>query len=109
MVRLRAGKQTDSQLCSFCENFTKISYDFCLIGELIFCGKYDIIYIERKLRRDFMSIINRSYCVVKIERDTQKFLSVEEICPTFEEAMEAANNLNYAKGEDSVIWCVNAE
>lgn len=56
-----------------------------------------------------MSTINRSYCVVKIESDTQKFLSVEEICSTLEEAMEAANNLNYAKGEDSVIWCVVTE
>lgn len=56
-----------------------------------------------------MSTINRAYCVVKIERETQKFLSVEKICPTFEEAMEAANNLDYTKGEDSVIWCVITE
>lgn len=56
-----------------------------------------------------MSTISRAYCVVKIERDTQKFLSVEKICPTLEEAMEAANNLDYAKGEDSVIWCVITE
>ena len=56
-----------------------------------------------------MSTIDRAYCVIKIERDTQKFLSVEEICPTLEEAKEAANNLNYTKGEDFVIWCVIAE
>lgn len=56
-----------------------------------------------------MSTIDRAYCVIKIERDTQKFLSVEEICPTFEKAKETANNLNYAEGEDFVIWCVIAE
>lgn len=38
----------------FCENFTKMFYNFCLIGKLIFYGKYGIIYIERKLRRDFI-------------------------------------------------------
>lgn len=38
----------------FCENFTKMFYNFCLIGKLIFYGKYDIIYIERKLRRKFI-------------------------------------------------------
>jgi hypothetical protein len=56
-----------------------------------------------------MSTINRVYCVVKIERDTQKFLSVEEICPTLEKAIEAKNSLNYTKEEDSIIWCVVTE
>ena len=48
-----ASKGWFPQLLFLCENFTKISHDFCLIGELIFCGKYGIIYIERKLRREF--------------------------------------------------------
>ena len=56
-----------------------------------------------------MSTIDRAYCVVKIERDTQKFLSIEKICSTLEEAMETANSLNYTEKEDFVIWCVIAE
>ena len=56
-----------------------------------------------------MSTVNRSYCVVKIERGTQKFLAVEEIHPTFEEALEAANNLNCIKEENFIVWCVITE
>jgi hypothetical protein len=54
-----------------------MSHDFCLIGELIFCGKYDIIYIERKLR-GFICYTDKEVRIF-LEKTFQKPLDISPI------------------------------
>jgi hypothetical protein len=86
-----------------------MSHDFCSIGELIFCGKYGIIYIERKLRRDFMSTINRAYCVVVLMKETGEFLDILAVKPSLEEANEYLANCYQHPDYSYLVWAVITE
>lgn len=51
-----------------------------------------------------MSTINRKFCVVRVSAASGKFLSVEHICDTFEEACEKCGEGNLI--ENYIVWPV---
>ena len=53
-----------------------------------------------------MSIISRRYCIVRVKFPSDKFLAVEGIKDTYEEAFEFSQHLPLEQNESFVIWCV---
>lgn len=53
-----------------------------------------------------MSTINRKYCVVKVKFPSGKFLAVEGVKNTYDEAFEFSQHLPCGQDESFVIWCV---
>jgi hypothetical protein len=53
-----------------------------------------------------MSIITRRYCIVKVKFPSGKFLAVEGIKDTYDEAFQFSQYLPCGENESFVIWCV---
>jgi hypothetical protein len=69
-------------------------------------AKYDIIYIEKEKEGNPMSIITRRYCIVRVKFPSGKFLAVEGIKDTYDEAFQFSQYLPCGQDESFVIWCV---